>query len=167
MKKFAAIGFAAVLVGCATGENHQANVYKSSQVNTAQNVKTVVLLGVQSAKIEVDNTKGKQAAQLGGALLGTLAGAAVGNQVNNNRGTTTVLGAVGGGAVGAAAGSLVSDKALVDGVSITYKIGSELAHSAQIGKLCEFKQGDAIMVSTTSNETRIQPNNPEGCNDKS
>ncbi|MFA6095062.1 MAG: hypothetical protein WC757_04225 [Candidatus Paceibacterota bacterium] len=60
--------------------------------------------------------------------------------------------------IGVAAGSLVADKVLVDGVSISYSQNEEMFSSAQVGKLCEFKPGTAIMISTSQSETRIQPN---------
>jgi hypothetical protein len=60
-------------------------------------------------------------------------------------------------------GSGVSDKALVDGVTITYKLNEQLLSSTQVGKMCEFQSGTAMMISTTGNETRIQPNNAESC----
>lgn len=67
-------------------------------------------------------------------------------------------GAVGGGAVGAAAGSMVNDKTLVEGVSLTYKEGTKVYTSTQVGKECQFTTGLAVVITTTYNETRIQPN---------
>ena len=82
--------------------------------------------------------------------------------VRNNSGPSTLgmmtLGAVGGGAVGAAAGSMVNDKTLVEGVSLTYKEGTKVYTSTQVGKECQFTTGLAVVITTTYNETRIQPN---------
>lgn len=47
-----------------TGENLGANVYKSNQVNQKQEAKTVNILAVVSAKIEVDNTENQKTTQL-------------------------------------------------------------------------------------------------------
>ncbi|TWI57497.1 outer membrane lipoprotein SlyB [Pseudomonas duriflava] len=147
------------LAGCqATGENYAANVYKAGQVNARQNAKTVNILAVMPAKIEVDNTQAKQSAQIFGAVLGAVAGGVVGHNVGSGRAPNTAIGAVGGGVVGAAAGSLVKDTTLVDGVSITYVEEGQTFNSAQVGRSCEFSPGMAVVVSTDANETRIQPN---------
>ena len=55
-RKLTAVSTIVVLSGCAaTGENIQANVYKAGQVNQTQEAKTVQILAVLPAKIEVDN----------------------------------------------------------------------------------------------------------------
>lgn len=147
------------LSGCqATGDSYAPNVYKAGEVNTRQEAKTVSILAVMPAKVEVDNRKQQQAAQIFGALLGAVAGAAAGHSLGDQSATNTALGATGGAAVGAAAGSLVQDKVLVDGVSITYTDGGKTFNSAQVGKMCEFLPGLAVVVSTSESETRIQPN---------
>ena len=52
---------------------------------------------------------------------------------------------------------------LVNGVQITFRDGNRMFNSAQVGQVCEFKTGTAIMVSPSPNETRILRNNPYGC----
>jgi outer membrane lipoprotein SlyB len=147
------------ITGCAaTGEQYQANVYKVGQVNQVQKAKTVQILAVMPAQIEVDNTKAKQAAQLGGALFGAVLGAALGNAATHHQGEATAAGTVGGGVVGAAAGGLVSDKKLVPGVSLTYVDEGNTLNSAQVGKLCEYQPGMAVVISTSATETRVQAN---------
>lgn len=166
MKKIALFSATVILTGCAaTGEQYGANVYKAGQVNSAQRVVTVDIFNVIPAKIEIDNAKNKQNAQAAGALIGALLGAAAANKNSsaNNRTNNTGAGMAAGGVVGGVLGSGVSDKTLVDGVTITYKLDSQLLSSTQVGKLCEFSKGIAMMVSTNSNETRIQPNSPENC----
>lgn len=149
----------AVLAGCqATGEEYAANVYKADQVNSKQEAKTVQILAVMPAKIEVSNEKQKKTAQVAGAVGGALLGAALGNQASSHRDAATAGGAVVGGVGGAAAGSLVKDKVLVDGVSLTYVEDGKTLNSAQVGKICEFQPGMAIVISTSETETRIQPN---------
>ena len=147
------------LTGCASGDQYKANVYRQGQVNQAQAAKMVQIMAINPAKIEVDNSQGKQAAQIGGAIIGALLGGAAGNRSNN-----TAVGAVAGGVVGAAAGTMVSDKTLVDGVQLTYVENNRMLSSAQVGKMCEFKLGTALVISTGySTETRIQPNNDVPC----
>lgn len=166
MKKTAIFCLVVMLTGCATtGEQYGASVYKAGQVNQAQSVKTIQILAVVPAKIEVDNSKARQNAQAAGALVGALLGAAAGDKNRNNRGKATAAGTVAGGTIGAAvAGGVASDAVLVDGVTITYKDGSQVLSSTQVGKACEFKAGQiAMLVSTNNNETRIQPNSPENC----
>ncbi len=166
MKKIAIVSLISMLAGCATtGEQYGASVYKAGQVNQAQNVKTIQILAVVPAKIEVDNSKAKQNAQAAGALVGALLGAAAGDKNRNNRGKATAAGTVAGGTIGAAvAGGIASDVVLVDGVTITYKDGNQVLSSTQVGRACEFKAGQiAMLVSTNNNETRIQPNSPENC----
>jgi len=147
------------LAGCASGDQYKANVYRQGQVNQAQAAKMVQIMAINPAKIEVDNSQGKQAAQIGGAIIGALLGGAAGNRSNN-----VAAGAVAGGVVGAAAGTMVSDKTLVDGVQLTYVENNRMLSSAQVGKMCEFKLGTALVISTGySTETRIQPNNDVPC----
>ncbi len=148
---------AMTLSGCATtGEGLQANVYKAGQVNQVQEAKTVKILAVLPAKVEVDNSAAKRQAEVGGAILGALLGAAAGNR--SSRPGTGTVGAVGGAAAGAAAGSMVSDKVLVDGVSLTYVYNNRTLNSAQVGRACEYQPGVAVMISTSPTETRIQAN---------
>lgn len=145
------------LTGCVTtGEGLQANVYKAGQVNQVQEAKTVKILAVLPAKVEVDNSAARRQAEVGGAILGALLGAAAGNR--SSRAGTGAIGAVGGAAAGAAAGSMVSDKVLVDGVSLTYVYNNRTLNSAQVGKACEYQPGVAVMISTSPTETRIQAN---------
>lgn len=147
----------ALLSACAnTGERYASNVYTADKVNTQQEVKTVKIIAVLPAKVEVDNKEAKENAQVIGGVLGALAGGLAGNRLDGGRGTLT--GAAAGGAVGVAGGSLVKDKVLVDGVSITYEQGSKTFNSAQVGRQCEFIPGTAVMVTTEAKETRIQPN---------
>ena len=109
------------------------------------------------AKIEVDNTEGKQNAQMIGGVLGAIAGGVVGNKTTNHSGTGTAVGAVAGAGVGAAGGSLVKDKVLVDGVSITYVEDGQTYSSAQVGKMCEFTPGIALVISSDGAETGAFP----------
>lgn len=148
------------LSGCqATGEQHAANVYRADQVNTRQAAKTVQILAVLPAKIEVSNEQQKKAAQVGGAVLGALVGGALAhNASSNHRTEATALGALAAGAAGAAGGSLVKDKVLVDGVSLTYIEEGQTLNSAQVGRLCEYAPGMAIVIATSETETRVQPN---------
>lgn len=147
------------IFGCsATGENIKANVYKEGQVNKAQDAKTVNIIAIMPAKIEVNNEEGQKNAQIVGGLLGAVAGGAAGNAIGHNT-KGTVAGTAAGGVAGVAAGALVPEKVLVDGVSLTYVDDkNKTMNSAQVGKLCEYKTGPAIVIATNANETRIQPN---------
>ena len=126
------------LAGCqSNADDHAADVYQTDQLNTKQETKTVNIISILPAKVAVDNAQNKRNAQAFGALIGAVAG---------------------GGAVGAAAGSMVNDKTLVEGVSLTYKEGTKVYTSTQVGKECQFTTGLAVVITTTYNETRIQPN---------
>lgn len=151
-----------LLSACTTGENLRSDVYRAGQVNQAQNVEVVNILSINPAKVAVDNSENKKRAQLGGALIGAIGGALIGN--NHGRyGATS--GAAIGGATGAIGGSMVSDEAIVNGISLTFQKAnsSKILNSVQVGKPCEFKKGKAMVIATRQNETRIQPNNPNGC----
>lgn len=151
---------AILIAGCVTttGAQHRADVFKADQVNQTQEVKVVKIMAVSAAQIEVDNTEAKKNTQLGGAIIGAVLGASVTGNKKTVSGASAAQGAIGGGALGVAAGSMVSDKALVEGVSLTYMHEGKLLNSAQVGRACEFEIGEAIMVSGVKNETRIQPN---------
>jgi len=151
---------ATLMSGCAaTGQELKGNVYKAGQVNTAQAARTIKITAILPAQIEVDNSKQKRQAQVGGAVLGAVAGGLAGRFAGDFGAAGTAGTAVGGGVVGGLAGSAVSDKVLVDGVSIAYIENAQMLTSAQVGKQCEFKLGTALIISTGGNETRIQPNN--------
>ena len=158
MNKIALLAVVSILSGCAaTGENLQSNVYRAGQVNTAQAARSIKIITVLPAKIEVDNSEQKKQAQVGGAILGALAGG-LGGGFGGLGGLGTTGTTIAGGAVGAAAGSLVSDKILVEGVSIAYSENGKMFTSAQVGRACEYHPGAAIIISTSPTETRIQPN---------
>jgi outer membrane lipoprotein SlyB len=157
--KLVGIGATAILGGCQQpGANLEANVYRAGQVNQRQEAKVVQVLAVLPAKIEVSNEQARAAAQLLGGLAGGLGGALIGNSVGQYHSTNALIGGAAGGAAGAMAGSLVSDKTLVDGVSLTYIEDGKTLNSAQVGRMCEFKTGKAIVISTGPGETRIQAN---------
>jgi uncharacterized protein YcfJ len=158
MNKIALLAVVSILSGCAaTGANLQSNVYKAGQVNTAQAARSIQIITVLPAQIEVDNSEQKKQAQVGGAILGALAGG-LGGGFGGIGGLGTAGTTIAGGAVGAAAGSLVSDKVLVEGVSIAYSENGKMFTSAQVGKACEYRVGTTIIISTSPTETRIQPN---------
>ena len=147
------------LAGCqSNADEHAADVYQTNQLNSKQETKTVNIISVLPAKVAVDNTANKRAAQGAGAVLGAIAGGVVGHNVGSRSNLNTTAGAVAGGAAGAAAGVMVSDKTLVEGVSLSYKEGTKVYTSTQVGKACQFTNGLAVVISTNYNETRIQPN---------
>jgi outer membrane lipoprotein SlyB len=142
------------------GANDQANVYGENQVNTQQAAKVIQILAVFPAKVQVDNSQNQKTAQLVGGVLGAVGGGLLGGSVAYNQGAGATLGAAGGGAAGVAAGSLVPSTVLVEGVSITYEDQGQIYNSAQVGKLCEFAPGKAVVIATGPGVTRIQPNAP-------
>jgi outer membrane lipoprotein SlyB len=156
---------AVVFADCqATGEQYRSDVYAANQVNQAQQVQTVELLAIQPAKIAVDNSSDQTTSQVVGGVIGGILGAVIGNAVDHHGSAGTNLGAVAGVALGAAAGGQVSGgQSFVPGVQLTFKINGRIFNSAQVGQICEYRPGPALMVSTSPTSTRIQPNNPGGC----
>lgn len=154
MKHTYIIAAALLLAACVDpSAKHQSNVYGIGQLNQRQEVKTISILSVVPAKVEVDNTENQKIAQGVGALLGAVAGVALANNKND------VGGGVLGGLAGAGAGGLaVKNKKLVDGVQIIYQEGSRTLSSAQVGRPCDFAIGTALVIVSESNETRIQSN---------
>ena len=162
-KKLLVIGLFSLTValsGCATdGNYYRSDVYSSSQVNQAQRVNTVEII------VAVNNSENSDRARATGAILGAIAGAAIGNH-NNHSTSSRVLGGLAGGAIGGLAGDAVggSGTTYVDGVQLVYRSSDgQVYQSTQVGRICEYKLGSAIMASSRSGETRIQPNNPYGC----
>ncbi len=156
---------AALLAGCATdGSMYRSDVYTAGQVNQMQEVRTVEIIAIQPARVAVGNTDTRSDARNIGMILGAIAGAAIGNH-NNHSTSSRVLGGLAGGAVGGIAGQSIGGnrQELVNGVQLTFREGNKLYNSAQVGQVCEFKTGTAIMISQSPTETRIQPNNPYGC----
>ena len=155
-----AASVAALLAGCqANGDIYRSDVYSAGQVNQAQQVQIIAL---QLARVAVHNSSDRTTNQLLGTVIGGILGGVIGHSIDNGTGTT--VGAIAGGALGAAGASYASPQnAMVNGVQITFKMNGRIFNSAQVGKLCEFKLGPAIMTSTSPTSTRIQPNNPYGC----
>lgn len=142
--------------GCqSTGEEYKASVYKADQLNQKQEAKTINIIAIIPAKVEVDNTREKDIAVKAGAILGGIAGALIGS---NQGSDGALIGGAAGGVTGGVAGSMVDDKVLVDGVSITYSEKNKIYTSTQVGQACEYKPGVALVISTNKNETRVQPN---------
>ena len=156
---------ALLLAGCANdGTAYRSDVYWAGQVNQAQEVKTVQIIAVMPARVTVDNRRDRSDSATMGTILGALAGAAVGAVVSDSP-DAVVAGTVGGAALGNVAGKGFSGRSenFVEGVQITFRYDDKIFNSAQVGRVCEYKTGTAIMVSPAPNETRIQPNNPYGC----
>lgn len=159
-----AVSVGLVLSGCqATGEQYRSDVYSAGQVNTAQQVQTVEIIAIQPAKVAINNDSDQLSSQVVGGVLGGILGAVLGHQVSDRRSGTNI-GAIAGAALGAVAGGEVSgSNSYVNGVQLTFRLNGRIFNSAQVGQMCEFKNGPAIMISTTPTNTRIQPNNPYGC----
>ena len=151
------IGLLAVsfLAACTDpGASHKANVFKAGQANQRQEVKTVTILAVQPAKVEVSNRRNQEIAEGVGFLLGAVLGATVG-EGNNRGGQSAII----GGAAGAETGRLGTGKTkLVDGVQIIYQEGGRVLQSAQVGSPCEYALGPALVTVTEAKETRVQSN---------
>ncbi|EJW99736.1 outer membrane lipoprotein [gut metagenome] len=101
-----------------------------------------------------------------GAVLGAIAGSLIASQ-HTDRSSSRIASGVGGAAIGGMIGDSVaggSSSNFVNGVQLVYRTsGGKVLQSAQVGRLCEFRTGKALMVSSERGETRIQPNNPYGC----
>lgn len=151
------IAVLATLPGCqATGEQYKADVFDVSQANSQQEARTVKIITATPTKIKVSNEQNKKRAQIAGGVIGALAGGALGSSKNSD---TAIAGAAGGAVAGVAAGSLVNDETLVPGVLLSYSEGDKIYTSAQVGQVCQFAPGQvSLLVKTTANETRIQPN---------
>ena len=166
MKKIALAAAVAALVlsGCANdGRYYRSDTYAATSVNQAQQVRTVEILSIGTAQFAVSSTDNRSDAMTIGTFLGAIAGAASGRH-NNHDTASRVLGGLAGGAVGNIAGGAVGGDrtSYVDGVQLTFRYNNKLYNSAQVGRVCEFKPGLAVMISTTPTDTRIQPNNPGG-----
>ena len=145
---------AVILSGCeAAGEQYKASSYQISALNQKQEAKTINIIAVTAAKVQVNNKEAKKEVAAVGGFLGSVAGAFIGQ----NQGET-LIGGVLGGATGGASSLLVSDKVMVDAVTLTYSENNKIYTSTQIGQACEFKPGVALVISTKINETRVQAN---------
>ena len=130
-----------------------ADVYDVDSLNMQQDAKTVQIINISPAKVAVDSKQAKENTQMfGGAVLGHK----MGGDRHETAGATA--GGVAGAAIGAGAGSLVDDKVIVEGVTLAYKQGTKIKTSTQAGRMCQFKEGTALMITTKNKETRIQPN---------
>ncbi len=160
-----ALALTGVLAGCqSSGNPYRSDVYSVNQLNQAQSVMAVNIVAINPAQIRVPN-ENEDDIQLLGSILGAVAGVAIGNQ-DHNRGSSRLIGGVTGGVLGGMAAKSMAggNNTTVPGVQLIYRLrDGRLVQSTQVGRLCEFKLGEAIMVSPGTNQTRIQPNNPYGC----
>lgn len=156
---FLPVALGAALAACAQpGAGYAPDIYAASQLNQRQDARTVDILAVTPARVAVSNAANQRTAQVAGGLLGALAGGVIGNNVGSPSALNTVFGGAAGGVTGLAAGSLVPGQVLVDGVSLTFRDDGRMFSATQIGRMCEFAPGRALLVSSGGNETRIQPN---------
>ncbi|MGL5013962.1 MAG: hypothetical protein ACRC6V_06685 [Bacteroidales bacterium] len=160
MKKIIlATAIAALMSGCAANTSHlKSNSFSGGQVNQQQEAKTVQIITVMPATINVDNSANKQGAMAFGSIIGAAGGALLGDKHGGK--ATTVMGGAGGAALGGAAASVVvSDRTEVEGVTLAYQMDGKVFTSAQVGQMCEYQPGIALMIDTgKAKETRIQPN---------
>ena len=71
---------ALALAGCANdGTRYRADTYYAGQVNQVQEVNTVQIIAVNAARVAVPNDDNRDTARMTGAILGAIAGAAIGN----------------------------------------------------------------------------------------
>lgn len=145
-----------ILAGCtAPGQENRANVYDVNQINRPQQVDSILITMLAPAQIEVANERNRKTAQIGGALLGIVAGGIIGANVNSS----AALGMGAGGVAGAGVASMIEpEKVLVNGVTITYSIQGKHFSSTQVGRICEYNLGPAQLIQTSSGETRVQAN---------
>jgi outer membrane lipoprotein SlyB len=151
-------GFASLTACQQPGADLAANVYQADQVNQSQDAKIINILALSPAKVEVSNAQNEHTAQVVGGLLGAVGGGLLGGNIGSGGAGHVVAGAALGGVGGAAAGSLVPGQVLVSGVTIGYTEAGALHTSTQVGEMCQFKMGQAMVVTTQANETRVQPN---------
>lgn len=148
----------ATISGCvttATGNKYRATSYNTSQVNQKQAAEVIQIIAILAAQVEVDNSEAQQNRQILGALIGAAGGAAIGNAIG---GKNVAAGGLLGGVAGTVAASTTENTVLVEGVTLTFLQDSQTYSSSQVGRACEFKPGQAVMVSMKAGETRIQPN---------
>ena len=163
----AVLALTLALSGCVSdGNSYRSDVYRANQVNQAQEVRTVEIIVINPAQVEVSNRDKSNRAQLTGALIGAIAGSLIASQ-HTDRDSSRIASGVGGAAIGGMIGDSVaggSSSNFVNGVQLVYRTSKgKIFQSAQVGRLCEFRTGTALLVSAERGETRVQPNNPYGC----
>ncbi len=158
---------AVALGGCqATGEQYRANVYSAGQVNQAQEVQTVDIIALQPAQININNQRYRAVNQGVGAVIGAILGGVAGGFIDRHGPAGATVGALAGAGLGAGAATYATPPTrMVNGVQITFRLGDRTFNSAQVGQMCEYRLGPALMTSTSPTSTRVQPNNPSGCGD--
>lgn len=148
-----AVFLSVFITGCAVNQSSDSNFYTADQANEQLESKLVTILLIMPAKLEVDNSQNAQTAKTAGAVGGALLGAFLGSNHGNAGG-----GALIGGAAGGIGGSMVSDKKVVEGVSVTYQINDEHFTAIQTGKVCQFKKGSTLLIIDKKGKSRVQPN---------
>ena len=156
------------LTGCVSdgGNRYRSDVYSVNNVNRVQRVETITIQSVTPAQIALPRNEGQDRSEITGTIIGAIAGAAIGNHGHHST-SSRVMGGIAGAALGNLAGNAIGGQVssdYADGVQITWRgKDGNLYQSAQVGRLCEFKVGPALLVAPNSGDARVQPNNPLGC----
>jgi outer membrane lipoprotein SlyB len=149
------------LGGCATGANLRADTYSANQVGVVQTADAINIISTSPAKVEVDNSANHEGAKKAGAVVLGIIGAVALGLVGGRDGAVAgaAIGGLAGAAVGAGAGSLVSSQNLVDGVKINFSAtNGTIGTLTQVGRMCEYNPGAAILNNVDNGRMRVQPN---------
>lgn len=148
------------LTACsAPGYEDRPDVYSANMVNQAQQIGTIYITMLRPVKIQVSNARNQRGSSLLGGLLGAGLGVGMGLGVAHS-GLAAGLGGLGGGVAGGMIGNTISGSTtLTDGVTVVFKtIHGNYLSSTQVGRMCEYQYGPAVIVATGPGSVRIQPN---------
>lgn len=137
MKCLLALGFAAMLAGCASSQKQ--NVYQSGQVQQSMKVDIATVIAVREVEIEARP-------QGVGSTAGATAGAAAATNLDTRHGLVAgIAGAVIGGVVGTMAEKAANSKS---GVELVYRVdgGKDTEALVQEKDGVEYRAGDRVRL---------------------
>ncbi|NWK56718.1 glycine zipper 2TM domain-containing protein [Verrucomicrobiaceae bacterium N1E253] len=137
-----------LVLSCAQPSN-TGDTYSKYEAGSAQSVKTGKITSIRNVKIE-----GGTAA---GSLIGAGAGAVAGHNIGSGS-TANTLGAIGGGLLGAAAGSHIQQgMGSKNGLEIMVKLdkGGSISVIQEANSRETFRVGERVRVLYNGNKTRV------------
>ncbi|MEX3613038.1 MAG: glycine zipper 2TM domain-containing protein [Burkholderia gladioli] len=128
-----------------------ADVYSASQAQREQTVRLGTIESVRAVRIESDTGAGSTFGTLGGGALGAVAGSAIGG------GKGSILTAIAGGLAGAVAGNAIGQgMSSANGVEITVRLDNgDLRSITQAATPEVFRAGDRVRLLSSGGVTRV------------
>lgn len=148
MKKILILSVIPFLFASCAQDSLTGDTYSRGEAGRAQSVQRGTITAIRNVKLEGEST--------GGAILGTVAGGVLGNQIGAGRGrdVATVAGAAAGGIAGSHIGQNVTSRAGLE-IEVALDSGGSVAVVQQRSSRDTFQVGDRVRVLDSGRRARV------------